>query len=74
MSGFIAEPSQSANVRTKIPRPSNPSDLVCREGRRCGFFFAKSQDRLSAVLHQHAVRLMALNGDAGRVFLFRLVV
>lgn len=25
---------------------------------------------LSAVLHQHAVRLMALNGDAGRVFSF----
>ena len=33
-------------------------------------FLRISQDRLSAVLHQRAVRLMALNGDAGRAFSF----
>jgi hypothetical protein len=38
-------------------------------------FLRISQDRLSAVLHKRAVRLMALNGDAGRAFsFFRLVV
>ena len=41
LSGFIAEPSQSANVRVQILRPSNPADTVCREGRRCVFFFPK---------------------------------
>jgi hypothetical protein len=30
----------------------------------------QTQSRLSAALHQHAVRLRALNGDAGRVFSF----
>jgi hypothetical protein len=40
VSGFIAEPSQSAQRPHKILRPSNPADMVCREGRRCVFFFA----------------------------------
>ena len=34
------------------------------------FFFANIAGPLSAVLHQRAVRLMALNGDAGRAFSF----
>ena len=34
------------------------------------FFFANIAGLLSAVLHQRAVRLMALNGDAGRAFSF----
>ena len=34
------------------------------------FFFAKSQYRSVRSCTQHAVRLMALNGDAGRVFYF----
>ena len=33
-------------------------------------FLRISQDSLSAVLHKRAVRLMALNGDAGRAFSF----
>ena len=65
--GFIAEPSQSANVRSKIPRPSNPADPVCRKGRRCVFFFAKARGRVGAAPRHHAVRPRALNGDAGRV-------
>jgi hypothetical protein len=39
------------------------------------FFFANIAGPLNAVLHKRAVRLMALNGDAGRTFSFlRLVV
>jgi hypothetical protein len=34
------------------------------------FFFANIAGPLSAVLHKRAVRLMALNGDAGRAFSF----
>ena len=34
------------------------------------FFFANIAGPLSAVLHKRAVRLMALNGDAGRAFFF----
>jgi hypothetical protein len=32
VSGFIAEPSQSANVRVQILRPSKPPDLVGARG------------------------------------------
>ena len=32
--------------------------------------FCETQSRLSAALQQRAVRLRALNGDAGRVFSF----
>ena len=63
-------PANQPNVRTQILRPSNPADMVCREGRRCVFFFANIAGPLSAALHRRAVRLRALNGDAGRAFSF----
>jgi hypothetical protein len=66
-----AEPSQSAQRPHKILRPSNPPDMVCREGRRCVFFFCDiSQERFARFCTKRAVRLRASNGDAGRAFIF----
>jgi hypothetical protein len=71
VSGFNAEPSQSAQ-RPRANPAAVQSDPVSRgrEGRRCVFFFANIAGPLSAALPKRAVRLRALNGDAGRVTIF----
>ena len=47
VSGFIAEPSQSAQRPQKIPRPSNPSDLVGARGTQVCVLFCKRRKPLS---------------------------
>jgi hypothetical protein len=52
LSGLTAEPSQSANARTQIPRPSKPPEqflLRWREGRRCVFFVKEFATRIPII-------------------------
>ena len=55
LSGLTAEPSQSANARTQIPRPSKPPEqslLRWREGRRCVFFVKGIRDANSSFIFE----------------------
>ena len=57
-------PANQPNARIKsCGRPNHPALADERDDGVCSFL--QWQDRLSAVLHKRAVRLMALNGDAG---------
>ena len=71
ISGFIAEPSQSAQ-RPRANPAAVQSVTRLRDERDDGVcsFLRISQDRSVRFCHQRAVRLMALNGDAGRAFSF----
>jgi len=54
----------------QILRPSNPADFRLSRGTTVCVLFCEIAGPLKRSCTKHAVRLMALNGDAGRVFLF----
>ena len=70
ISGFIAEPSQSAQRPRANPAAVQSIGLRLMRGTTVCVLFCEYRRTATAVLHKRAVRLMALNGDAGRAFSF----
>jgi hypothetical protein len=70
ISGFIAEPSQSAQRPRANPAAVQSIRRRLLRGTTVCVLFCEYRRTATAVLHKRAVRQMALNGDAGRAFSF----